>query len=457
MKLAIVGAGYAGCAAAFEAATLYPKAQITLFEAARVLGGRARRVDMPSSKPIDNGQHILIGAYAELRRVMLAVDIIPSKYLMRMPLELHYPDEVRLALPRWPAPLHVLAGMAYADGLSRDDKLAFIRAALSWRAMKWRCDEAMTVADLTHDLPPLIRERFTDLLCVSALNTAPETASAQVFLNVLKDSLGSKREASDFLLPRCDLSALMPDAVANWLIKRNHRVLQGERVNVIERVRTDANPHPTPLPSMGEGAGQWRVNEESFDAVIIATPALEAARLITPLQAALPAVTDAITRCNALQYEAITTVYVRIAKRHGSVDNKQIRLPKAMLALNETPTQPAQFVFDRGLLCGDEGMFSLIVSASSASQDFTERQWLQAAREALAQWKIQGMLTIAKVITEKRATFACTAGLQRPAMRISDTLMLAGDYVEGAYPSTLEGAVRSGVAAARNLHSRAHT
>jgi hydroxysqualene dehydroxylase len=330
----------------------------------------------------------------------------------------------------------VLAGIAYADGLTRDDKLAFMKASLSWRSMKWRCDERLTVAQLTQDLTPIVRERFTDLLCISALNTAPEKASAQVFLNVLRDSLGAKREASDFLLPRVDLSALLPDAAANCLVKRGHRVLQGTRVNTLAR----------------QGA-QWLVNDEAFDATIIATPALEAARLLTPLQAQQPNAKEAIERCNALQYEPITTVYVRMARKLGSVDARQIRLPKAMLALNETPTQPAQFIFDRGLLCGDEGLFSLIVSASSASQDFTDAQWLSAAREALAQWKISGMHTLAKVITEKRATFACTAALKRPAMKISERLMLAGDYVESPYPSTLEGAVRSGLAAADAFRS----
>jgi hydroxysqualene dehydroxylase len=456
--VAVIGAGYAGCAAAFEA--VQRGHSVTLYEAARVLGGRARRVDTTDAKPLDNGQHILIGAYTETLRIMGAVGIDAKQYLLRNPLALEFPDGVKLALPRWPAPLHVLAGIAYADGLSREDKLAFLKASLAWRAMKWRCEPHVTVADLTHDLPALVRERFTDLLCVSALNTSPQTASGQVFLNVLRDSLGAKREASDYLLPRVDLSALLPDAAANWLIKQGHRVLQGSRVNSIASIASIAstastasqsNPHPNPLPSSVERALKWLVNDEVFDAVIIATPALEAARLLTPLQAALPQAKEAVSRCNALHYEPITTVYVRMARKLGSVDARQVCLPKPMLALNETKSQPAQFVFDRGMLCGDEGLFALVISASSACQDFTERQWLQAARQALAQWKITGMITIAKVITEKRATFACTAGLQRPAMTLSNTLMLAGDYVESLYPSTLEGAVRSGVAAARAL------
>ena len=52
---------------------------------------------------------------------------------------------------------------------------------------------------------------------------------------------------------------------------------------------------------------------------------------------------------------------------------------------------------------------------------------------------------------EKRATFACTPGLQRPGMQVAAGLLACGDYIAGPYPATLEGAVRSGLAAARAL------
>jgi predicted NAD/FAD-dependent oxidoreductase len=50
-------------------------------------------------------------------------------------------------------------------------------------------------------------------------------------------------------------------------------------------------------------------------------------------------------------------------------------------------------------------------------------------------------------VVEKRATFACTPGLLRPPMVVAPGLLACGDYVEGPYPATLEGAVRSGWAA----------
>jgi predicted NAD/FAD-dependent oxidoreductase len=110
-------------------------------------------------------------------------------------------------------------------------------------------------------------------------------------------------------------------------------------------------------------------------------------------------------------------------------------------------------VFDRGQLGNAAGTLALVVSASSRTLEWTDEQWLAGAREALAQWRVSAAPTLLKVVTEKRATFACTVGLQRPAMVAARGLLLAGDYVAGPYPSTLEGAVRSGVAAARAIAS----
>lgn len=110
------------------------------------------------------------------------------------------------------------------------------------------------------------------------------------------------------------------------------------------------------------------------------------------------------------------------------------------------PATPAQFVFDRGQLGGPAGLMAFVISASSGNRDTLQNQVIQQAQTQLG-------LTLQAVTTvvEKRATFACTPGLLRPAMRVAPQLMACGDYVDGPYPATLEGAVRSGLAAANAL------
>jgi hypothetical protein len=113
-----------------------------------------------------------------------------------------------------------------------------------------------------------------------------------------------------------------------------------------------------------------------------------------------------------------------------------------MFALRHGPGRPAQFVFDRGALGGPRGLWAFVVSASS-----DEREALQA--QVLAQAESLGWtgLRPLRTVVEKRATFACTPGLQRPASRLAPGLWAVADFVDGPYPATLEGAVRCGLAA----------
>jgi predicted NAD/FAD-dependent oxidoreductase len=125
-----------------------------------------------------------------------------------------------------------------------------------------------------------------------------------------------------------------------------------------------------------------------------------------------------------------------------------------MLALHHGPAAPAQFVFDLGQLRGLEGLLSFVISGASA--------WVERGREATVQATIaqaSGALRMhlgatlqeVRTFTEKRATFLCTPALARPALFVARGLLAAGDHVAGPYPATLEGAVRSGVAAAAAL------
>jgi hypothetical protein len=120
-----------------------------------------------------------------------------------------------------------------------------------------------------------------------------------------------------------------------------------------------------------------------------------------------------------------------------------------MVALRSSPEAPAQFAFDRGQLGGPAGLLAFIVSASRGERAEIERQVLAQACAQLGLASLQPLRTV----VEKRATFACTPGLQRPDAAIAPGLWAAGDYVAGPYPATLEGAVRSGQQAAAGLQA----
>ncbi|VTU28500.1 dihydropyrimidine dehydrogenase subunit A [Variovorax sp. PBL-H6] len=417
-SIAVVGAGWAGLACAIEATR--GGLAVTLFEAARTLGGRARALpaQMPDGKPVilDNGQHILIGAYSATLGLMRELGIDPETVLKRMPLRLRFADGGGLAVPPgWPPPLDLLAGILGARGWSWHDKAALMRRALAWRAAGFLCDPRTSVGQLCAGLTPRVQRELIEPLCISALNTPLERASGQVFLRVLHDALFTERGGADLLLPRVDLGTLLPDAAAHWLAQRGARLHAGTRVQAI-----------------GHDATGWQVDGERFDGVVLACPPWEAARLAE--SAGLLEAAGWSRLAQALEHEAIATVYAT----GGAA------LPAPLLALRSSAGAPAQFVFDRGQLGGPQGLLAFVVSASREEREPLQQRVLAQAREQLGLADLRPLLSV----VEKRATFACTPGLQRPPARIAAGLLACGDYVEGPYPATIEGAVRSGRAAA---------
>ncbi|MEO7384616.1 MAG: hypothetical protein ABIU18_06755, partial [Novosphingobium sp.] len=148
--------------------------------------------------------------------------------------------------------------------------------------------------------------------------------------------------------------------------------------------------------------------------------------------------TEWLELTRGLKHEALSTVY---AHAPGA------RLRQPMLALRANADEPAQFAFDRAQLGGPEGLLAFVISASQGDSALLTRQVLAQAARQLGLHGLQPVQTI----VEKRATFACTPGLQRPTSHIAPGLLACGDYLAGPYPATLEGAVRSGLEAARSL------
>lgn len=433
-RVAVVGGGWAGCAAAVELST--QGHHVTLFESARTLGGRARSIEL-HNKTLDNGQHILLGAYTETLRLMLKIGIDIDQVMLRLPLQMRYPKDsggMDFVTPRLPAPFHILVALLRASGLTKADKLALARFSTTARWMDWTLHVDCTVAELLErfDQTDQLIKLMWRPLCIATLNTPPQRASAQVFLSVLRDSLGGSRAASDMLIPRVDLTALFPQCAATFIKKCGGTV---KTATTIEKIIQDGK-HWELMISRTQDAVDKKYR---FDAVVVATQANHVAHL-------LDSIID-IDEHSALAYEPITTCYLQ----YGA----GVKLAQPFFALIDNPeiNHWGQFVFDRGALnTSQAGLLAVVISASSEAIESGQQALTLAIATQLAEVLRQPELANpvwSKIISEKQATFSCTPGLVRPKNATGLTgLAIAGDYTAGEYPATLESAVRSGIAAA---------
>ena len=425
-RIAVIGGGYGGCAAAVELARR--GFAVSLFESSRILGGRARRV---ASKygPLDNGQHILAGAYTETLRLMRLVGAEPERLLRRLPLTLIVPGEMAIRAPRLPAPLHLTAALLAAKGLAWHERLAAMRLMLALKLKGFRLDSDESVADLLtrYRQPERLRRLLWEPLSLATLNTPAKEASAQVFAHVLRHTLAGDRAASDLLLPQTDLSALFPEPAAEFL--RQH----GSEVHLCHPVRK--------LEALSEGgfrlAGEgW---SEVFSAVVLAVAPYHAHALLPDL----PETNSCRTVLGGLSYEPITTCNLGY--------EVSVHLPRPMIGLSGGP---GQWLFDRSALVGKSGsIVSAVISGPSSHQDMSREELVAALHRQIC--AAVGPLPAPRwqqIITEKRATFSCRPNLSRPRMETGlKSLLLCGDYVDSDYPATLETAVRSGIACGKRL------
>ena len=419
MKVAIVGAGWAGLAVAVHARL--QGHEVSVFEMSGHLGGRARTVSLPEGLAADNGQHILIGAYSETLRLMRLLGVDTDQVLDRRPLCLVDAHGKGLRLDRGPAQWAFVSAVLKHRDWTWPERLKLTTQLLRWSAMGFGCDPDISVATLSARIPERIRGEFIEPLCVAALNTHAHEASAATFLRVLHDALKSGPGSADLLLPRRHLGDLLPEPASRWFQTHGVPVHTHQRVQDLHRI--------------GE---HWQLTtptlSEPFDQVVLACTSSEASRLAQPINAPWAAV------ASALRYEAITTVTLRAP---GT------RLPEPMLALQTDQTHnPAQFVFDQGQLGSRPGELAFVISAAQAwidrgAQAITEATVSQASRAL--QSCLAGPVQHLRTWTEKRATFRCTPGLVRPKPSIAPGLWAAADYVRGPYPATLEGAVRCAV------------
>jgi squalene-associated FAD-dependent desaturase len=450
MKVVVVGGGFAGFAAAI--ALQERRHDVVLLERRGVLGGRATSSrDAVTGEDVDNGTHLLLGAYAatlDLVRRAGASDLIA----LQPNLELEWRDEkgvTALDCPPLGAPLHLLVGLLGLR-VPLAVKLQAVRLGLAVRF--GRRPAGLTLAEYFRRCGqgPAARRLLWDPLALAVLNEPAEGAAAVLFHRVFEEAFLRDNRASRLAFLRRGWGVLA-ERLARYLEGRGGTVRRGARVEAIlvEGARATGVRYARRAGTREEVA-EGRPPEgrvEAADAVVSAVPA-HALRGLLPGEWRTREPFAALER-----FSSSPIVSVEIWLDRVVVD-------RPMLGLRDSEVE---WVFDKGRLHGREGApqhLAFVVSAAYRSAPKPNAELVAAAAGALGRYfpaMAAANVQRALVLREPLATFASSPELE--ALRPEpDTpipgLFLAGDWTNTGLPATIEGAVRSGQRAAQ--HARAY-
>ena len=387
---------------------------------------------------LDNGQHIMLGAYRETLKLLASIGIQEEDAFLRIPLTLDVRAGNQTAfklctLSFLPAPLNQLIGFLCCKGLQWRERVAVIQFMLRLKKSNYQLAADEPLADFLQSNQQSTNAitLLWEPLCLAALNTPINIASSKVFLNVLRDTFNSKNSA-DFLLPKHDLSQLFSQPVESYFKAIGKKIILNQRVKSIT-----PNQNGFTVSCKQGLINESQTKESSFEAghVIVAMSPVRLRNVIGDL----PKLDQVAKLTESYEYQPIYTVYLQY--------QSNVTISAPMLGLIGGVSQ---WVFDRGILCGQHGLMAVIISAEGQHQQLTQDELaLKVAQELKASFPQLAQALWHKVIAEKRATFSCSVNLPRPAhVTPYPNLYLAGDYTYADYPATIEGAVRSGVACA---------
>jgi len=432
-RVIVVGGGWAGLAAAVELTRHH--ISVLLLESSRQLGGRARSVSMFDTQ-VDNGQHLMIGAYRDMLYLLNTLGIKEEDIFHRRALELIMKSptnkDFRLRTSKLPAPIHLLWALISATGLPVKERWQALRMSIQL-ATKPAFDADKPLSELlkSYGQTEQTIKKLWEPLCLAMLNTPIDLASSVVFKQVLQETFAHHRHDSDLLIPRTDLGALLPEPAHKYInqnggeIRLNHRVTE----IYIEKNRI---------------TGILLASGESIEAshIILATSDNACRRLLAPH----PALAPIAAKLVQFNHAPICTVYLRY--------RPDIQLESPMIGFLDTT---AQWIFDRRMT-GNPGLMAVVISSHGPHMNLNNDELLDHITDEIAtfypHWPKPEE---SHVIREKRATLLCQTGIN--ALRPENTTpvkgcWLAGDYTATGYPSVLEGAVKSGLNCARLIMSR---
>lgn len=425
-RIVVCGGGLAGIAAACEAVGL--GAQVTLVERRPFLGGRAFSFTDDNGRELDNGQHVFLGccpAYVRLMRLLGTDGALFRQPLLRIPVLARDGTSALLAAtPGLPSPLHLTKSLAAYSHLSLRERAAAAKTmgllgALGPRRRAQLDGVAFSDWLADHGQSQDAIERFWDLVVLPTCNDRSNRVSAALAAFVFSEGMLSSRTASAVGWSRVPLTRLVEPSVERFLAAHGSRVIRGQAV-------TEAGPGGVLL---GDGS------ELEADGVILALTAERTRQVASAALAEEP----------GLGHSPIVNVHF--------FHDRQV-LDDPFVAVIDSPLQ---WVFDRRQMSDTPGDPHVVVSISGAHQemgvprsDLAEAMADELARviPAARDAKLRGWA----VVKEARATFSASPGqaARRPGPRTPlERVALAGAWTATGWPATMEGAIRSGIRAAR--------
>jgi squalene-associated FAD-dependent desaturase len=406
VKLAVVGGGLAGLAAALELSK--EGHAVRLFEARPTLGGAVQtlpeRGDDPSPPP-DNGQHVALGcctAYLDF-----IAEVGQAKALRRVRLGLPVVDEGGRVATIRPG----LIGLLRYGHLDLRERLAVARAARRLAALDPESHDGETFGDLLLRLgqSQVGIDRFWDVFVRPALNLRTDEVSAAPGIFTVQTALLAGGGASDLLLPAAPLGEMHGAAAGRELAGRGVEISLGTRVGSLE--------------------------ELDADGIVLAVPPAESARLLGE-------------EPPKLEDSPIVSV-------HLVFDRPLLPAPLAALLRSD-----AHWLFDRGALTGqppERGQYVTIVSSGAPELlELRGRELIDRLAGQVTDRLGRAEVLWSRVSREPAATFAArpgTASLRPGPATSRPGVVRAGAWTATGWPATMESAIRSGREAARVLMS----
>ena len=426
----IVGGGLSGLAAAVRLTS--SGIPVVLLEQRARTGGRAASfIDRVTGDVVDNGQHLLIAGYD---RTLALTATIGSRHLLRVQerpaLLYHHPSRgfVRFTLPRLAPPLNLAWGILTSSLFSFSERIAVLRAGI---AMQWNADQRFTtdgggtVAEWlghTHQ-PASVRESFWGPLAVSIMNERVDTAQAGAFLDALRIAFLGHWHHAALVFPQAGLSELFAEPATRCIEEHGGVVRCGADVRslAMENGRVVA-------ARLADGT------DIRCRAAILAVPHTAAAGLY-PDHASVP---EDIVRIAAAPSAPIVSLHLWFREQFMEQD--------AVGLIGRT----IHWAFRRA------NHVAVTISAAYDTVDLSKDELtaiaVQEMREVFG--PTVGTPYHALAIREKAATISLTPAVarHRPGVRTPiSNLFLAGDWTGTGLPATIEGAIRSGEEAARQL------